>query len=68
MAIQYIVTREEFLSLIDQLRLTGMQERNLLSSRAGSPPTQEDIHRAFHFVVVRWIQAMGCSAVRGIEP
>lgn len=68
MAVQYVVTREEFLSLIDQLKLETMNKENVLRIDYIKSPTPEDIHRSFHFVVVRWIQSMGCSAVRGITP
>lgn len=65
MAKQYVVTEEEFLSLIDQLKLQSMQSANVLRADHDKPPTADDIHRAFHYVAVRWVQAMGCSAVRG---
>lgn len=66
MAKQYVVTEEEFLSLIDQLKLQSMQANNVMRADYDKPPTADDIHRAFHYVAVRWVQAMGCSAVRGI--
>jgi hypothetical protein len=70
MAIQYVVTEEEMLSLIDQLKLTAMQDaghfRNFKEPNAdhSTPPQIADIHRAFHFVVVRWVQAMGFKGHR----
>lgn len=67
MAKVFIVTEEEFLSLIDQLKLQTMIADNVMREDYTKPPTVSDIHRSFHYVAVRWVQAMGCSAVRGIS-
>lgn len=71
MAIQYIVTETEMLALLDQLKLTAMQEvghfrnwqdiKDLANER---PPQLADLHRAFHFVVVRWAQEIGFKGHR----
>lgn len=70
MAKQYVVTEEEMNSLLDQLKLQAMQEvghfRNWQEPTEWGtrPPQLADIHRAFHFVVVRWAQAVGFTGHR----
>lgn len=63
MAKVYIVTEEEMLSLIDQLKIEAMEAKNHKPAECATP---QEMHRAFHYIVVRWAQAMGFSAVRGI--
>lgn len=68
MAKVYIVTEEEFHSLIDQLKLESFNEHNIMRTNPddiAGPQRVRDIHRAFHYVAVRWVQTMGCTAVRG---
>ena len=63
MARVYIVTEEEMNSLIDQLELESLREQNLI--RPYKPtPTIDEMHRKFHYVVVRWAQAMGFEGRR----
>jgi hypothetical protein len=70
MAKQYVVTETEMLALIDQLKLTAMQDvghfRNWQEPKewGDKPPQLADMHRAFHYVVVRWVQEMGFSGLR----
>ena len=64
MAKQYVVTNEEFMSLIESLELVALRKANMMREDMSQPPRFEDIHRAFHYVVVRWVQAMGADAVR----
>jgi hypothetical protein len=71
MAKQYVVTEEEFHSLIDSLMLADYSRPhknnpdNLLTPQEAN--RLNSVHRHFHHYVVRWIQAMGCSGVRGID-
>jgi hypothetical protein len=62
---QYIVTEEEFMSLIESLELEALRKNNVMREDHTKPPTHADIHRAFHFVVVRWVQKMGFGGHRG---
>jgi hypothetical protein len=65
MAVQYVVTEEEFLSLIDQLKIERLKRDNISSCDGKTPDQMRDsIHRGFHFVVTRWVQAMGCKGYR----
>lgn len=71
MAKQYVITEEEFHSLIESLKIADYTRPNknnqaeVLSSNEANRLAA--VHRHFHYHVVRWVQAMGCSAVRGIE-
>lgn len=74
MARQYIVTEEEMLSLVDQLKLHSLTRDNIYEPNQ-PPLTEEDykklrwaidsLHRSFHYVVVRWLQdAVGFHSLR----
>lgn len=56
----YILKDEDFNELLDKLDLFNLNKNNMLIS---GEPTKEDIHRAFWYVVVRWIQRQGYSTV-----
>lgn len=62
---QYVVTEEEFMSLIESLELVALRKNNMMREDLTKPPTFEDIHRSFHYVVVRWVQKMGFGGHRG---
>lgn len=71
MAQAYIITETKMKSLFDRLELQSMRDNNIAIH-----PDQWDkltpdernrlsgMHRAFHFVCVRWSQEMGFSGVR----
>lgn len=65
MACVYVVTEEEMLSLIESLELHKLREAGHFR---GSNPEQDEIrermHRTFHMVAVRWVQAMGFKGHR----
>ena len=65
MARQYVVTEEEFMSLVESLELAALRKHNMLRDDMTKPPSWDDIHRSFHHVVVRWVQQMGFNARRG---
>lgn len=71
MAKQYVITEEEFHSLIDSLKLADYTRPNKNNQDLVLTPDEANrlqaVHRHFHHYVVRWVQAMGCSGVRGIE-
>lgn len=58
-----IITDLECAELVRRLELAGMQSeghfRNQRSEDFDKPATVREVHRAFHFVVVRWLQDMG---------
>ena len=64
MAKQFVVTEEEFMSLIESLEIHALRKNNIMREDYSKPATHEDIHRSFHYVVVRWVQKMGADAVR----
>ncbi len=63
MARVYLVTDEEMQSLIESLELEMMRKQNLGPRESTQALT--DMHRSFHYVVVRWAQAMGFKGYRG---
>lgn len=56
----YILKDEDFNELLDKLELFNLNKNNLLTS---IKPTKEDVHLAFWYVVVRWMQRQGYSTV-----
>ena len=54
-----IITDQEARSLLEALELKKLQ------SNHGKPPTpeMESAHRAYHYVVCRWLQEMGADVV-----
>lgn len=65
MAKQYVVTEEEFMSLIESLELEALRKHNIVRADPSTPPSWDELHRAFHFVAVRWVQKMGFGGHRG---
>lgn len=65
MAIQYVVTEEEMMSLIESLELHALRKNNIMRADYSTPPTHEEMHRSFHFVAVRWAQSIGFRGLRG---
>lgn len=65
MARQYVITEEEMMSLIEQLELAKLrQEANHAPQAIIHKTDYEDMHRTFHFYVVRWAQKMGFDGYR----
>jgi hypothetical protein len=65
MAVQYIVTQEEMMSLIEQLELTSLRARDAHAPKATIHKADiDDLHRTFHHVVVRWAQSIGFDGWR----
>lgn len=72
MAKQYVVTEEEFMSLIESLELRKLRDNNICEpGKELSPEDREklkwaidSLHRGFHYVAVRWVQEMGFSGIR----
>lgn len=52
------------MSLIESLKLHALEKNNIMRDDLSKPATHADIHRGFHYVVVRWVQAMGFGGVR----
>lgn len=78
MAKVYIITEAEMNSLMDQLELQNMRDKNMIIGGFSVEDRQERydklspdeqnrlnaVHRAFHFVCVRWAQEMGFRGMR----
>jgi hypothetical protein len=71
MARVYMITEAEMQGLMDQLELKQMSDKNVLihpDRFAALTPEErnrlEGVHRAFHFVCVRWAQDMGFKGGR----
>lgn len=65
MSIQYVVTPEEMQGLIDSLDLARLRERdNHAPNSVVHKQDIDNLHRTFHFYVVRWTQAMGHKGFR----
>lgn len=65
MAVQYVVTEEELMSLIESLELSKLRQMN--DHAPNSTIHKQDIddtHRAFHYVAVRWVQSIGFKGFR----
>jgi uncharacterized protein YqcC (DUF446 family) len=59
-----LITNLEAKALLDQLELQAM--RNANHWPASSPETHEimQAHRAFHFIVTKWLQEVGADLKR----
>lgn len=58
-----IISDADARALLNKLELTALRENNIMRDDPGCPPTKEDIHRAFHFVVTRWLQEQGADVI-----
>jgi hypothetical protein len=47
-------------ALLDKLELAKLKE---LYAQRAAPPTLDDMHRTFHYVVTRWLQEHGADCV-----
>lgn len=72
MARVYMITEAEMQGLLDQLELKAMSDKNVLvhpDQWAKLTPDEmnrlSSVHRAFHYVCVRWAQEMGFKGHRG---
>lgn len=71
MARVYMITETEMQSLMDQLELSSMADKNIFISKERLAKVSEetrtsisDMHRSFHYVCVRWAQEMGFKGYR----
>lgn len=66
MAKQYVITEEEMKSLIRNIELEKMRLDGHFRGTSEADFDKfklDDMHRRFHYVVVRWSQAMGFSGL-----
>lgn len=78
MARVYMITEPEMQALLDQLEMKNMVDKNLMIGGASASERQQRyealspeeqnrlnaVHRAFHYVCVRWAQEMGFTGGR----
>jgi hypothetical protein len=63
---QYVVTEEEFMSLIEGLKLEqfhSASDPNRFLDATGKPDVPR-LHKAFHHRVIVWMQSMGFKGYR----
>jgi hypothetical protein len=58
-----IISDADARALLDKLELRSLHADNILREDPARPPTVSDIHRAFHYVVTRWLQEQGADCV-----
>lgn len=58
-----IINDADARALLDQLELTAMKSGNHIHTDPTYPPTVAEIHRAFHYIVTRWLQEQGADCV-----
>lgn len=58
-----IITDMDCDHLLDQLELSKLRKANVLQKEYG-PVSIDEMHRSFHFVVTRWLQAHGYKGHR----
>jgi hypothetical protein len=57
-----IIDDKDARALLERLQLTFFTQGARMSRE--QPPTLEDMHRWFHFVVCSWLQEQGANVVR----
>lgn len=59
-----IISDADARALLDRLELISLRSNNILREDPNRPATEADIHRAFHYVVVGWLQEQGADCAR----
>jgi hypothetical protein len=58
-----IISDADARALLDKLELTALRGDNIMRDDPTRPTTMGEIHRAFHYVVTRWLQEQGADCV-----
>jgi hypothetical protein len=58
-----IITDVDARALLDKLELKKLQTERLISGDPTRAAMVDDAHRAFHYVVCRWLQEQGADVV-----
>ena len=58
-----IISDMDARALLNKLELTKLKSDRPRWGDPNSPPTVEEMHRVFHFVVCRWLQEQGADTV-----
>jgi hypothetical protein len=59
-----IISDADARALLDQLELKAMRERGHYRNSSTEAEAMSEAHRAFHYIVTRWLQEMGADVVR----
>lgn len=57
-----IISDMDARALLQSLELTALRGR-FIRQDPSQPPTIDEMHRAFHYVVTRWLQEQGADCV-----
>lgn len=58
-----IINDTDARALLDKLQLVALRKDNVMRADPLHPTTIDDLHRAFHYVVTRWLQEQGADVV-----
>lgn len=58
-----IISDTDARALLDKLELTAMRGAGFMQDDPSCPATAAEIHRAFHYIVCRWLQEQGADVV-----
>lgn len=60
-----IISDADSRALLDRLELVKLRGAgHMVREDADRPPTMEEVHRVFHYVVCNWLQEQGADCVR----
>lgn len=60
-----IIEEKDVTALLDKLKLTQFQNSRGTNHYREGPAAVDEMHRWFHFVVVKWLQEQGASCIGG---
>jgi hypothetical protein len=58
-----IISDMDARALLHSLELVSLRRDNFLRDDPTRPPTVNDMHRTFHYVVTKWLQEQGADCV-----
>lgn len=58
-----IISDTDARALLHSLELRSLKSDNMLRDDPDRPPTLASVHRAFHYVVTKWLQEQGADCV-----
>jgi hypothetical protein len=58
-----IISDMDARALLHSLELTSLRRDNIMRDDPSRPATVSDVHRAFHYVVTKWLQEQGADCV-----
>jgi len=58
-----IISDHDARALLNKLELVSLRAHNHVCKDSEDPVTFAEVHRAFHYVVVQWLQEQGADCV-----